>query len=375
MSAAAPHRGSNLDVLRLAAASAVILSHSMLVVVGGAWWAANPRNPFNQMGDDALAVFFVVSGILVTRSWCRDPHLGRYLSRRMLRLMPALLVAVAITTFMVGPITSALSPAAYFRAPGTWAYLLNGTLFFEPYQLPGVFAHLPEADAVNGSLWTLRYEFLCYLMVPLLVAAAAVLRHRAAVLVLGAATAALATWAITRHSDFVILGMDPWTISGGPGAAGWNAAPLFILTSYFMAGMCIQMWLSRIRFDSRAAALCVPLFIVSSQTPLLFALSAVTLAYPIAYFGLVARPMGRQLVAHGDASYGIYVWGFVVEQVVVLTLGPRLSAIGVFAIAMPISWVIGLLSWRLIERPALRFKPHARVSEARAPRRLAAEAA
>ena len=354
--------GSNFDLLRLGAASAVVFSHSLLVVTAAASYAAYLVSPFRQIGDDALAVFFVVSGILVTQSWQRDPDLGRYLARRALRLMPALIVAVALTSLVLGPIASQLTAGSYLRSPGSWAYLLNGTVFFQPYALPGVFEHLPQAGMVNGPLWTLRYEFVCYLAVPLLFAIVTVLRRRAVVLGFWLLAVGLGTMALTADRDFVLLGINPMSIAGLPGAAGWNYAPLVVLASYFLAGMCIQIWLPRIRFDGRIAVAAIPVFIVCSQVPLFFPLSVITLAYPVATFGLRSRSVMRVLVSRGDGSYGIYVWGFVVEQFTVLWLGPRLSALVVFAIAMPVTWAVGIVSWRLVERPALRLKPRSPTS-------------
>lgn len=375
MADARTSRSSNFDLLRLGAASAVVLGHAVLVTAGPAWWAAHPSSPFHQIADDAVAAFFVISGILVTQSWRRDPHLGRYLRRRALRLMPALLVTVAITCLVVGPLLSRLTPSSYFSSSGTWAYLLNGTVFFQPFQLPGVFAHIPEWSQVNGSLWTLRYESLCYLIVPLLIVAMAMLRSRAIVLVLLGASALMATVALTTDTDYLIAGVAPLNIAGLPGAAGWTMAPLCMLMSYFLAGMCIQLWLPRIRFDGRLAALAVAVFIVCSQTHVLFPVCVAALAYALAYVGLAARPLGRAPVALGDASYGMYVWGFVVEQAVVAAIGATVPAIVVFLIAMPVTWGIGLLSWRLIERPALRFKPRVEVTGTAFRRDLATEAA
>lgn len=327
-----------------------------------------------QVGNDAVAVFFVISGILVTQSWRSDPGLRRYLARRALRLLPALLVTVVVTSLFVGTIVSQLTPASYLRTAGTWAYLLNGTLVLQPYQLPGVFTHLPDAGTVNGSLWTLRYEFLCYLIVPLVVALVTVTRRRAVLLAITAATTVVATATLTSHTGAFLDGI-PWNFAGLPGAVGWDAVPLFMLLSYFLGGMCIQVWLPKARLDGRIAALAVPAFIVFSQHPRLFPLSVAALAYAVGYFGLTARPVAQRLVALGDASYGIYVWGFVVEQLVVSAFGSRISALGVFAIAMPITWAIGILSWRLIEKPALRFKPRAPMTEDAQPRRVAVGAA
>lgn len=371
----APRRlSANFDVLRLCAASAVLVSHAVLVTKGATWWTAHATGPFVQVGNDAVGVFFVISGILVTQSWRADPALRRYLARRALRLMPALLVTVAVSALVVGAIVSQLTPASYLRTPGTWAYLLNGTLFLQPYQLPGVFTHLPDAGTVNGSLWTLRYEFLCYLIVPLVVALVTVTRRRGVLLVLTAATTVIATATLDSHTGPFRDGI-PWTFAGLPGAVGWDAVPLFMLMSYFLAGMCIQIWLPKLRLDGRLAALAVAAFIVFSQHPRLFPLSVAALAYAVGYFGIAARPLAGRLVALGDASYGIYVWGFVVEQLVVVALGRQVSAIVVFAIAMPVTWTIGILSWRLIEKPALRLKPRAPMGDGARPRRAAAAAA
>ena len=374
MSVGPRRRGSNFDVLRLCAASAVLVSHAVLVTTGGTWWTAHATGPFVQVGNDAVAVFFVISGILVTGSWRGDPSLRRYLARRALRLLPALLVTVAVSALVVGAVVSSLTPASYLRTGGAWAYLLNGTLFVQPNALPGVFTHLPEAGVVNGSLWTLRYEFLCYLMVPLIVALVTVARRRALVVVVAAATMLIATAVLDTHTGAFLDGI-PVTIAGLPGAVGFTVVPLFMLMSYFIAGVVIQMYLPRLRFDGRLAALAVPAFIVFSQHPKFFALGVVALAYAVAYFGLAARPVGHRLVALGDASYGIYVWGFVVEQLVVLAFRSHISAIGVFAVAMPATWIIGILSWRMIEKPMLRFKPRAPKNEGTVRRRVAVEAA
>ena len=374
MSVGPRRRGSNFDVLRLCAASAVLVSHAVLVTTGATWWTAHATGPFVQVGNDAVAVFFVISGILVTGSWRGDPSLRRYLARRALRLLPALLVTVAVSALVVGAVVSSLTPASYLRTGGAWAYLLNGTLFVQPNALPGVFTHLPEAGVVNGSLWTLRYEFLCYLMVPLIVALVTVARRRALVVVVAAATMLIATAVLDTHTGAFRDGI-PGTIAGLPGADGFPVVPLFMLMSYFIAGVVIQMYLPKLRFDGRLAALAVPAFIVFSQHPKFFALGVVALAYAVAYFGLAARPVGHRLVAFGDASYGIYVWGFVVEQLVVLAFRSHISAIGVFAVAMPATWIIGILSWRLIEKPMLRFKPRAPKNEGTVRRRVAVEAA
>src|SRR3954453_4734939 len=104
-------------------------------------------------------MFFAMSGFLIARSWSEDPEPGRYALKRALRLLPALAVAVAFTTFVVGPLFTTLSLADYLTDPQTWFYFVRASLLVTiSGHLPGVFGENVYPNAVNGSLWTLRGE-------------------------------------------------------------------------------------------------------------------------------------------------------------------------------------------------------------------------
>src|SRR5437588_12535091 len=114
----APRR-NNFDALRLVAALSVVFSHSFLVAEG-----SEANEPFvwlsgNQciLGLVGVFVFFVISGYLVTESWCRRPLPGQFALRRGLRIYPGLMVNVALCAFVIGPLVSALSLPAYFYGP------------------------------------------------------------------------------------------------------------------------------------------------------------------------------------------------------------------------------------------------------------------
>src|SRR5207237_9386085 len=113
------HRRNNFDVLRLIAALSVVFSHSFLVAEG-----SEANEPFvwlngNQciLGLVGVFVFFVISGYLVTESWCRTPLPGRFALRRGVRIYPGLVVNVLLCAFVIGPLVSALSLPAYFYGP------------------------------------------------------------------------------------------------------------------------------------------------------------------------------------------------------------------------------------------------------------------
>src|SRR5260221_4222595 len=165
----ASHRTNNFGALRLAAAVSVVFSHSFLIAEG-----SEANEPFvwitgNQciLGLVGVFVFFIISGYLVTESYCRHPAPGQFAVRRMLRIYPGLLANVLICAFLIGPMVSALPVGAYLAGPELRQFLVKTlTLDPGPLQLSGVlFADNSVGLLVNGSLWTLRYEVMMYLMI------------------------------------------------------------------------------------------------------------------------------------------------------------------------------------------------------------------
>ena len=148
-----------MDVLRLGAATLVIVAHSYNLTVH--------QEPFRRFGgpdfgDIAVAVFFAISGFLVTASWISDPRTRSFVLRRALRILPGLWVVLLLTT-LVGLIVTSLSTAGYLTSLSTWRYALERSIVFSTRpDLPGVFSTNPYGAAVNGSLWTLPVEVTAY---------------------------------------------------------------------------------------------------------------------------------------------------------------------------------------------------------------------
>ena len=167
----APRR-NNFDALRLIAALSVVFSHSFLIAEG-----SEANEPFvwlsgNQciLGLVGVFVFFVISGYLVTESWCRSPLPGHFALRRGLRIYPGLMVNVALCALLLGPLVTSLPLGAYFSSPELRDFVVKTvTLNPGPLALPGVlFADNAVGLHINGSLWTLRYEIMMYLMIVML---------------------------------------------------------------------------------------------------------------------------------------------------------------------------------------------------------------
>ena len=338
MSARRPHL-NNFDFLRCMAATMVIYGHGWNLSGGagpGLWGV-----PFARVGLD---VFFAISGYLVTGSWQRAPRLGRFLANRSLRIFPGLVACVMATAFVLGPLATTLPFAEYFRDGRTWSYLRNIALY-QQLRLPGVFEGLREGAAVNGSLWSLFPEFLCYLTVP----AFALLPRRGRLLALllgGAACGTLGLWLFEGY--------------GGQSFHIYSADIKYMLVQvpfFFVGGML------RLLEDERGDALyradlalvCFTLdYGVSSWVSWrCIPLEWLTTPYMVITFGRLSAPVLRRVSRWGDCSYGLYLYAFPVQQAVLQWWpGNPYPIWTCFVLTVPLA----LLSWYLVERPALDLK-------------------
>src|SRR5664280_1690954 len=184
-------RRNALNFLRLCFALLVIFSHS--IVLGG--YRSETLWGHGTLGDIAVDAFFAVSGFLIAASASRNDVL-RYLWQRFLRIFPAFWVCLLVTAFLIAPIgwvAQGRPLGAYWSAPaGPIHYVVvNWFLRIHAYGIAGTPRQVPYPNAWDGSLWTLFYEFYCYLMVAFL-AATTIIRRRALVLVLWGASCAVA---------------------------------------------------------------------------------------------------------------------------------------------------------------------------------------
>jgi len=316
--------------MRLIAATVVLLSHSLQAVTSENIRSVDPvaRMFSGQMtsGGVAVAIFFVMSGYLITQSWERTRNWKAFLWARALRLYPALFVVVLASVFVLGPLMT--TDAGYWSDPRTWAYLSSLALHnAENHQvLSGVFTDHPLAK-VNSSLWTLQYEVFCYLGV-LAFGLARLLTRESVTLI--AVTLVGLMWRVPYidHMPWVTLPAD------------------------FAAGAALFFWQDRLVWKNEYALLAALGVLIAGATYHL----EVGVATAGAYLVLsVAR--GGKLSGwgrFGDFSYGLYLLNFPVLQVIV-SLGlhsPALLAPAAFAVAVFLS--AGL--WHFVEAPALRHR-------------------
>ncbi len=155
---------NSLNFCRFVLASTVILSHSY-ALLGPAILRLEPMVRLSgRLGLGTLAVdlFFVLSGFLVSASYCRQPNLKAYLRKRALRIYPGLICSLVLSAFVVAPLGGAQASLGDF-----FSYIYRPLLLQSLPNIPGAFVANP-LQYVNGSLWTIRFEMFCYLLVPLM---------------------------------------------------------------------------------------------------------------------------------------------------------------------------------------------------------------
>lgn len=317
---------NHFNLLRMGAASMVLLSHCWPLTQGTLDHEPGWRWLGVELGRLAVWVFFAISGFLVSASWQRRPTVRNFLVARARRIFPGLLVMLLLLVFGLGAAVTVLPLREYLGHRQTWGYLFfNGTLLIDMrWSLPGVF----DGAGINGSLWTLPVELRCYLGLALL-GATGLWRHGpaypAAVLLLAAAVAL--------------------------GWLGTDTAPLVLS---FVAGSAAWHWRDRVPLDGRAALMLgvAAALAMNQRVPAAWTLGVVALAYGVLVLALLPSGPLRRFNELGDWSYGVYIYAFPI-QVALHHAWPALGVWGLFAAAWPLTLVVAAASWHVVERPAL----------------------
>ncbi len=331
-------RDNNLNLIRMLAAVAVLVSHAYPISLGTGTAEPLKAQIGLSLGTVAVYVFFLISGFLIAKSYDSGKGLVDWAAARVLRLFPGLFVALTLTVVLLGPAVTSLGLREFFTSPATLTYVpRNMALVSEQFGLPGVFEDNPLPQAINGSLWTLFYEVLCYLGVPVLGLMGA-FGSRSRMVTALCAFAAL---------EITISYLGPGVHYKVAAAAG--LAPPFVI------GTAFYIWRDSIplRPNIGVVLAVVGTFLrIEDVLPFLF---IIALAYNV--FLLAYLPGGaiRKYNHLGDYSYGIYIYAFPMQQLAVWLFGPQ-TPVANMATAGVATLILAILSWHIVERKALASK-------------------
>lgn len=330
-------KNNNFDALRLIAALLVLFSHSFSFLA-----LEQPQFPFhngtydNSVGLFAVNVFFIISGFLITRSFLIRNNPAKFMWSRVLRIFPALICVVIITVFLIGPILTELPLGEYFGNLQTYRYLTNITLFDFNRYLPSTHGDLD----INIALWTLEYEFLFYLVV-LFLGVTGVLKNRKIVFGMFLLSIVLTYF---RFGEF-------WEIHT------INILKMVWLFSYFSAGMVAYLYRDKIIIDTKIFLFVIFLLIIGSfESGYNDAFLVFLVTYVVLFLSYTPRLKIAWLAKFGDFSYGIYIWSSPVLILFIHQCGTGIDPYLLFIMAGCSVYIIGALSWILVEKRILGLK-------------------
>ncbi len=330
-------RLNNFNLLRMVAACAVVWSHAYPVAFG-----TNAVEPMVaafgiDLGSIAVLTFFAISGYFVSQSFCRT-SLVEFGVARSLRIFPGLIVCLTLTVLVLGPLVTTSSLAEYFSDPRTSLYVPHNVRLWRLQQeLPGVFETNPFPHIVNGSLWTLTYEVLCYVL--LATAGSLAIFRRSG----------LFACFLALYAAFYVLSIP---LIQHAGAGMLPLKNLHVLTLPFVIGMALYHYRDIVPFRLSILVALAGLAYLVRSTLLFRETFVLAWCYGVFWLGfLQSRPLLRYN-SLGDYSYGVYIYGFPVEQTVATVFKGWMPA-AIIAFSLPLVLLLAMMSWHLVEARAM----------------------
>lgn len=333
-------RENNYSFLRILCAVAILYGH-MYILMGN----TAPVLFAEEINSIGFKLLMVLSGYLTTQSCIYEEKGYIYALKRIFRIIPGLLFYTVMAIF-IGALFTTQNITGYFLHPKTWAYL-KCVLLNPQMVLPGVFTENPYPYSVNGSLWALPMEVFCYILIFVILKVFSRLKYRK--VIIGAVTFGFYIMQIAHLRFFPDAKFPFW---------GSYWARIFTLAPYFFMGALYALTDIKKKCNLQIAVVILMLMVSfrSNNYILYEMMNMLFLPYIFISVGECNKPVFSNFMKNCDISYGIYLWGFFIQQILVhiiivraqITMPPNI----IFLLSVVFSVDMGIISWYLIEKPA-----------------------
>ena len=352
-------RNNSLNFLRIFLASVVLLSHAAGLAGFHSWVLM-----INQTSAAELALygFFAISGYLIAESVQRHSAIG-YLWRRCRRIFPGLIFCLLITAFVFGILawTHGSHPgqgiSSYFKAQdGPFTYVIRNAFLDNPYWSQLTIAGTPISyiPAWNGSIWTLYFEFLCYLLL-LGLALLGFLKRRPLALL-----CSISLWIL-----ITVITVTPSLSMYFHFGLRLPTEQLLRFFTLFLAASVIYLYRDKIPDSGWIALACIPIYAVGVLLPLggraptaqftPIDIFIPFLIYPILWCG-IHLPF-KKIGSKNDYSYGIYIFGWPITELLITWNVQRFGVLPFEILCFVCTLPFAIISWWLVEKRAIKFSP------------------
>lgn len=350
--ALAGHRNS-LGLLRLVFAALVIVDHAYPLGGFGHDPMWDRTRGQASLGSIAVLGFFAISGYLITKSGM-TADVVQFMWRRVLRIFPAYWLLLLVSAVLVGPVFWVLEGNAlgdYWALTGgpLEYFTRNWTLEIGTYSIHDIFASTTPygesaGSVLNGSLWSLFYEWQAYLVVAVLVAFGILTRAKLVIPGLAVFMVAVQLISITNHEALVLY--IPFL--GDP-----QRPPLLLV---FLVGSTIAVYSKSIPYSHGIGVFALLVTGLTLRFGGFSVVGAIAGTYAVLYVAAMLPRRIQWIGAKNDYSYGIYIYGFLVQQILAYFGVYRLGLVPFVTIALIVAFVCAWISWHLVEKRAMSLK-------------------
>lgn len=343
-----PNHNNNFNLIRLIAATLVLVTHSYSLTnreEGDLLFRLTSGSLL--FSYTAVATFFCISGYLIFQSAINSTGVASFFFRRVLRIIPGLLGVLFFTVFILGPIFTTLPLYQYFTSLNNYKHLLSAFIYIQNYTIDSVFSSNPN-HAVNGSLWTLKYEFTCYIICFISVYFG-LYKKRILFLLL------LILMLLIR----IFLGNRFfWYDYSSPLFLWHNMRYINEWFWFFLSGMVFYMYKDSFRISGLfflTTLLIYVVFALFKQEQVLRILSYIVIPTCVFYLYNYKSPE-HAFLGGNDFSYGIYIYGFPVQQTLVFITNNTINIYALIFLSVLLTLPLSIISWFFIEKKALKYK-------------------
>jgi len=339
------NKDNNFNLIRLILSIGVVCSHAFDLFPPSISYTFAKLTQVGSLGECCVFQFFGISGFLIFQSFLRNKSFLEFLIKRFLRLWPGLFVCISLTTVILGPLVTQMSIKEYFQDKQTLEYWLgNISLLTVRYHLPGVFEENYYKEAVNGSIWSLRIEFACYLM--LLFSNYFVYRWLSRLEKYNKLIPKIPNLVIITLLFIYILTCIYL----------WHDIPKVILLIelkfFFIIGMIFHLLRKKIKFNLFILVFLIINWICFKHTfcnRIMYYLLIFYLLYCFAF----SKSVRRAVKLDSDICYGTYIYGFPIQQLLYFYF-PNLTSLSSLIFTIPIVLALACLSWYIVEKPCIK---------------------
>lgn len=321
-------RSNNLNLVKFIAALFVIISHAYPLCKGAEYndiLSDLSRNSI-AFGSLAVAIFFMSSGFFVTKSLLKSKDSKKYLHNRFIRIFPPLWFTLIVCIVVCGLFFSTYSLGKYFLSSDFFKYCLNFILI-PIHNLPGVFMNNIYPGVINGPLWTLPIEFVCYLVLLLAYKLNLVNKKSykyVALLVIVA---------------FVGINLIPLSIKG-------YIQPCFL----FFWGSFYWIYRDKITMNNTYFLISLVAFVLLIVLGYGHVASFLFVPYLTLYIAFCLPQCNNRLASLGNLSYDIYLCGWPIQQMIISLFGGSMLVGMNILISIPLSILVGYITYSLVEK-------------------------